>query len=260
MSKRARGKKLQEFLAYPVQSSLAYKMYGAEEVFSGRDSLGEFEQNHVLPHLRCQSSKPVRTPSLKSKRGGSVDKMFANERGRVRRRAATNLFHLFNERSNSAGHRRFRLPDGRGAFQSPLRMRARECIPKRERGVPSKHLSLPPGRHLSSHRQASPLRRDWTSSFRTVQRSTATVVKNTATLCGSVLSVLNPPARGDRTNCFMCCGCWGHHQFNYAVHGISGPRETEPRGGTPGQASAPCGQHEGTLSRPPSRQNLGTAK
>jgi hypothetical protein len=47
--------------------------YDDEEIFSGRDPLGEFERDHVLPHLRYQSPEPVQTPSPKRKRGGSTD-------------------------------------------------------------------------------------------------------------------------------------------------------------------------------------------
>jgi hypothetical protein len=55
--------------------------YDDEEIFSGRDPLGEFERDHVLPHLRYQSPEPVRTPSPKRKRGGSTDEPSSNERG-----------------------------------------------------------------------------------------------------------------------------------------------------------------------------------
>jgi hypothetical protein len=41
-----------------------------EEIFSGRDPLGEFERDQVLPHLKYQSPEPVRTPSPRRKRGG----------------------------------------------------------------------------------------------------------------------------------------------------------------------------------------------
>jgi hypothetical protein len=43
------------------------------EVFSGRDPLGEFERDHVPPHLRYQSPEPVQTLSPKRKRGGLAD-------------------------------------------------------------------------------------------------------------------------------------------------------------------------------------------
>lgn len=250
------GKRLQEFLAYPVQSSLAYQMYGAEEVFSGRDSLGEFEQDHVSPHLRCQSSKPARTPSLERKRGGSVDKMSANERGVRRRAATTSSTSLMNDLTLQAtAGSGCQMGEGPSSLLS-LCARESAFLKEKEEFLRSTFLFLQDDIYPATDK----LRRYEGIGRHHSKRSTATAVKNTATLCGSVLSVLNPPARGDRTNCFKCCGCWGHHQFNYAVHGISGPRETEPRGGTPGQARVPCGQHEGTLSRPPSRQNLGTAR
>jgi hypothetical protein len=44
-----------------------------EEIFLGRDPLGEFERDHVLPHSKYQSPEPVRTPSPRRKRGGSTD-------------------------------------------------------------------------------------------------------------------------------------------------------------------------------------------
>jgi hypothetical protein len=104
--------------------------YDDEEIFSGRDPLGEFERDHVPPHLRYQSPKPGRTPSPKRKPGGSTDEPSSNERG-VRGRATTTLPTF--ERFNSAGYRRYRPPAGRGAFQSPLRTRAGVCSLERKR-------------------------------------------------------------------------------------------------------------------------------
>jgi hypothetical protein len=110
------------------------RTYDYEEVFSGRDPLGEFERDHVPPHLRYQSPEPVQTLSPKRKRGGSADEPSSNERG-VRGRATTTLPTF--ERFNSARYRRYRPPAGRGAFQSPLRTQARDRSLERERGVPA---------------------------------------------------------------------------------------------------------------------------
>jgi hypothetical protein len=92
-----------------------------EEIFSERDPLGEFERDHVLPHLKYQSPEPVRTPSPRQKRGGSTDEAASIEQS-VRGRETTTLPTI--KRFNSAGFRRYRPPAGRGAFQSPLRTRA----------------------------------------------------------------------------------------------------------------------------------------
>jgi hypothetical protein len=119
----------------------------------GKGSSGEFERDHVPPHLRYQSPEPVRTPSPKRKRGGSTDEPFSNERG-VRGRATTTLPTI--ERFNSAGYRRHRPLAGRGAFQSPLRTRAGVRTLERERGVSAERLSLPQRRRLSSHQQGRP--------------------------------------------------------------------------------------------------------
>jgi hypothetical protein len=124
-----------------------------EEIFSGRDPLGEFERDHVLPHLKYQSPEPVRTPTSRQKRGGSTDEPASIERS-VRGRATTTLPTI--ERFNSVESRRYRPPAGRGAFQSPLRTRASVRSLERERRVSAERLSLPPRRRLSSHRQGRP--------------------------------------------------------------------------------------------------------
>jgi hypothetical protein len=85
-----------------------------EEIFLGRDPLGEFERHHVLPHLEYQSPEPVRTPSPRRKRGGSMDELASIERS-VRGRATTTLPTI--ERFNSARSRRYRPPAGRGALR-----------------------------------------------------------------------------------------------------------------------------------------------
>jgi hypothetical protein len=54
------------------------RTYDAEEVFSERDLLGEFERDHVPPHLRYQSPEPVQTSSPKRKRGGLTDEPSSN--------------------------------------------------------------------------------------------------------------------------------------------------------------------------------------
>jgi hypothetical protein len=51
-----------------------------EKIFSGRNPWGEFERDHVLPHLKYQSPEPVRTPSPTRKRGGSTDEPVSIER------------------------------------------------------------------------------------------------------------------------------------------------------------------------------------
>jgi hypothetical protein len=127
--------------------------YDDEEIISERDLLDEFERDHVPPHLRYQSPEPVRTPSPKRKRGGSTDEPSSNERG-VRGRATTTSPTM--ERFNFVGYRQYRPPAGRGAFQSPLRMRAGVRSLERERGVSAERLSLPRRRRLSSHRQSRP--------------------------------------------------------------------------------------------------------
>jgi hypothetical protein len=124
-----------------------------KEICSERDPLGEFERDHVLPHLKYQSPEPVRTPSPRRKRGGSTDEPASIEQS-VRGRATTTLPTI--ERFNSAGSRRYRPLAGRGAFQSPLRTRAGVCSLERERRVSAERLSLPPRRRLSSHRQGRP--------------------------------------------------------------------------------------------------------
>jgi hypothetical protein len=57
------------------------QVYNDEEIFLERDPLGEFERDHVLPHLKYQSPEPVQPPSPKRKRGGSTDEASSNERG-----------------------------------------------------------------------------------------------------------------------------------------------------------------------------------
>jgi hypothetical protein len=125
-----------------------------EEIFLGRDPLGEFKRDHVLPHLKYHISKLVRTPSSRRNRGGSTDEPASIERS-FRERATTTLTTI--ERFNSAGSRRYRPPAGRGAFQSQaLRMRAGVRSLERGKRVSAERLSLPPRRRLSTHRQGRP--------------------------------------------------------------------------------------------------------
>jgi hypothetical protein len=168
--------------------------YDDEEVFSGRDPLGEFEQDHVPPHLRYQSPEPVQTPSPKRKRGGSTDEPSSNERG-VRGRATTTLPTF--ERFNSAGYHRYQPPAGREAFQSPLRTRAGVRSLERERGVSAERLSLPPRRRLASHRQGRPRSQHSVRISGSVVRSFAFCDKRIMmSWCGSIQTTRQVPCEG----------------------------------------------------------------
>jgi hypothetical protein len=121
-----------------------------EEFLPEQNFLGDFKRAYLDRPLNQRSPELKRTRSPSVRRGQPVNEPSEFQRV-VRSRTVTRSPSPVGFKASARGQPR--TPTGRGAFQSPLRTRARGRSSPGEGRVREERLPVPTGRHLSSDQQ-----------------------------------------------------------------------------------------------------------